>query len=33
MIILETERIKAQYHDGVMKDRVEYAVNKEAEYR
>jgi len=25
----EGERIKAQYHDGVMKDRVEYAINKD----
>jgi ribosomal-protein-alanine N-acetyltransferase len=24
----EGERIKAQYHDGVMKDRLEYAINK-----
>ena len=23
----EAERIKAQYHDGVMKDRLEYAIN------
>ncbi|MCL2578699.1 MAG: GNAT family N-acetyltransferase [Oscillospiraceae bacterium] len=25
----EAEQIKAQYHDGVMKDRVEYAINKD----
>jgi len=25
----EGERIKAQYHDGVMKDRLEYAINKD----
>jgi ribosomal-protein-alanine N-acetyltransferase len=25
----EAERVKAQYHDGVMKDRLEYAVNKD----
>ena len=25
----EGERIKAQYHDGMMKDRLEYAINKE----
>jgi len=25
----EGERIKAQYHDGVMKDRLEYALNKD----
>ena len=24
----EGERIKAQYHEGTMKDRVEYALNK-----
>ncbi len=24
----EGERIKAQYHDGVMKDRLDYAINK-----
>jgi len=24
----EGERLKAQYHDGVMKDRLEYAINK-----
>ena len=24
----EGERIKAQYHEGIMKDRVEYAINK-----
>ena len=28
--IKEAERIKAIYHDGVMKDRLEYAVNKHA---
>ena len=25
----EAEGIKAQYHDGVMKDRLEYAINKD----
>lgn len=25
----EGERIKAQYHDGIMKDRLEYAINKD----
>jgi len=25
----EGERLKAQYHDGIMKDRVEYAINKD----
>jgi len=25
----EAERIKAQYHDGTMKDRLEYAINKD----
>lgn len=25
----EGERIKAQYHDGVMKDRLDYAINKD----
>ena len=25
----EGERIKAQYHEGIMKDRVEYAINKD----
>lgn len=25
----EGERIKAQYHDGIMKDRLEYAFNKD----
>jgi len=25
----EGERLKAQYHDGVMKDRLEYAINKD----
>ena len=25
----ESERLKAQYHDGVMKDRLEYALNKD----
>ena len=25
----EGERIKAQYHDGVLKDRLEYAINKD----
>ena len=25
----EAERLKAQYHDGVMKDRLEYAINKD----
>ena len=25
----EAERLKAQYHDGSMKDRLEYAINKE----
>lgn len=25
----EAEKIKAVYHDGVMKDRLEYAINKE----
>ena len=25
----EAERLKAQYHDGVMKDRLEYAVNRD----
>ena len=30
----EGERIKAQYHDGIMKDSVEYAINKdEFDYR
>jgi len=24
----EGEKVKAQYHDGVMKDRLEYAINK-----
>ena len=28
----EAERIKAQYHDGSMKDRVEYAINKDEYY-
>lgn len=27
--IFEAERIKAQYHDGEMKDRLEYAINKD----
>jgi len=26
---LEGERLKAAYHDGVMKDRWEYAINKD----
>ena len=26
----EGERVKAQYHDGVMKDRLEYAINKDS---
>jgi ribosomal-protein-alanine N-acetyltransferase len=26
---LEAEKIKAVYHDGVMKDRLEYAINKD----
>jgi RimJ/RimL family protein N-acetyltransferase len=25
----EGERIKAAYHDGAMKDRLEYAINKD----
>ena len=25
----EGERLKAQYHDGVMKDRLDYAINKD----
>jgi len=25
----EGERIKAQYHDGIMKDRLDYAINKD----
>ena len=25
----EGERIKAKYHDGVLKDRLEYAINKD----
>ena len=25
----EAEKIKAVYHDGVMKDRLEYAINKD----
>ena len=26
---LEADKIKAQYHDGIMKDRLEYAINKD----
>ena len=26
---LEAEKIKAVYHDGIMKDRLEYAINKD----
>jgi ribosomal-protein-alanine N-acetyltransferase len=29
---LEGERIKAVYHDGVMKDRLEFAINREEFY-
>jgi len=25
----ESEKLKAVYHDGVMKDRLEYAINKD----
>jgi RimJ/RimL family protein N-acetyltransferase len=25
----EAEKLKAQYHDGEMKDRFEYAINKD----
>ena len=25
----EGERIRAQYHDGIMKDRLDYAINKD----
>ena len=27
--VKEGERLKAQYHDGEMKDRFEYAINKD----